>query len=683
MRAALLGGTVLAGLLAPVAALPADADSGVPSGAAAARESSALYLVTLRDGADAAGIVAALDLPTPMYRWSTALNGFAVRLDPEQVAAVDARPEVDTVEPDEVRPLAAAAPMADARRAGHLGSGNTRGGAGVVVGLIDSGLATANPLFAQRSLAGPPASFTGACETASDWVAAECNGKVVGARWYVDGFGADRLRATSALSPRDTDGHGTEGASVAVGNSEIPVRIGEERLGRFGGMAPDAALAIYKACWSAPDPDDDGCSTADVVTAIDDATRDGVDVLSLSLGGPATIDTVDRALLGATEAGVVVVAAAGNDPRAAAAHPAPWITTVGGSTGATRRGQVLLRGEDPLDGAMLSGSAVGPARVVRAADVAAPGATRATARFCVPGSLDATRVKRAIVVCERGHVGRIDKSRAVSLSDGTGMILLNRRPASVDADVHSVPTVHLPVRNARVLDEWLEAHPRGRVTLRPQGLTHRPARVADFSSAGARGMVKPDVVAPATGVLAAVPGSPGWTVTSGTSIATAHTAGVAAVLLAEGRSPELVRSALVTTAWPVEGNRGGAGLVRPAAAHGASLAVTVEPADYRGWLEGRRTHLNTPTVSVSPDTRRVRRTITNVSGRRLYFSSTTDGLGRHVSVRPAAVRLGPGESASFTIRIDARGGRAASNSGYVVWRGADHSVTRLPLTLTR
>ena len=65
----------------------------------------------------------------------------------------------------------------------------------------------------------------------------------------------------------------------------------------------------------APDPADDGCATADLVTAIDRATSDGVDVLNLSVGGPSTVDTVERALLGAAEEDVVVVAAAGNRGR--------------------------------------------------------------------------------------------------------------------------------------------------------------------------------------------------------------------------------------------------------------------------------------------------------------------------------------------------------------------------------
>jgi alkylation response protein AidB-like acyl-CoA dehydrogenase len=50
-------------------------------------------------------------------------------------------------------------------------------------------------------------------------------------------------------------------------------------------MATGARIAAYKACWSAPDPSDDGCSTADTVAAIDQAVADGVDVISYAISG--------------------------------------------------------------------------------------------------------------------------------------------------------------------------------------------------------------------------------------------------------------------------------------------------------------------------------------------------------------------------------------------------------------
>src|SRR5690606_12558577 len=93
-------------------------------------------------------------------------------------------------------------------------------------------------------------------------------------------------------------------------------------------------VAAYKACWAAPDPADDGCSTADLVTAVDRAVGDKVDVLNVSVAGGSGLDTVQHALLGAAEDDIVVIGAAGNSGQDSyAAHPAPWVTTVGATVG--------------------------------------------------------------------------------------------------------------------------------------------------------------------------------------------------------------------------------------------------------------------------------------------------------------------------------------------------------------
>ncbi len=624
--------------------------------------------------------------PAPVYRWTNALNGFAVELDDEQAGRLSTIPGVVSVEPNELRTLTAL--PSGRRRAGvdWATRGPRHGGSGVVIGVVDSGIAPANPVFALRSGAGRPDSFGGPCVAAEAWSPADCSGKVVGARWYVDGFGADAVNAAAALSPFDTEGHGTQMASVAAGNAGVPVRVAGDRLGRFGGLAPDARLAVYKACWTAPDPVDDGCATADLVTAVDDATRDGVDVLSLAVGGPPAVDTLERALLGATEAGVVVVASAGNDGAGAVAHTSPWVTTVGGATGDVHRGRVLLPDGSRLGGAMLSTRSVGPAPAVIGREVATPGAAD-DARYCVPGSLDAAEVAGGIVVCERGRVGRVDKSRAVALADGVAMVLVNSGPGSVDPDVHSVPTVHLAAGPGRRLLRLLDGTPRLSLALRPLGLVRERARVAGWSGSAnpSTGVIKPDVVAPATGVIAAESGRLGaWDFVTGTSAATAHTAGVAAVLLGRGLTPGEVRSALVTSAGPVGATsllRSGGGLVRPRPGRAPVVAYLEAPGAYRAWLDGARTGLNTPLILLAGGAVTARRTLTNVSGRSVTLRSQARGLRHDVVVRPAVVRLAPGESVTYRVRVTGRGG-ARLDDGFVQWRTA-RTTLRTPLVIAR
>ena len=686
----------------------------VPGPASAAASRDALYLVTLTEPGTAGhhgvlpralhemqllhhqeALLGTVGSPVPLYRWTTALNGFAVRLTRGQADTLASDPRVALVERNAVRRLAGGVSGSPAL----AGPGRARGGAGVVIGVVDSGIWPESPLFsAVPHLGRAPRAFDGECVAGQDFEAGACNGKLVGARWFVDGFGADNVRSSSSLSPRDDDGHGTQMASIAAGDAGVSVRVADQRLGSYGGVAPQARLAVYKACWTAPDPVDDGCATADLVTAIDRAVKDGVDVLNLSVGGPTGYDTVERALLGATEGGVVVVAAAGNGgERSFAAHASPWVTTVGATTGAVPRGRVRLGGAGPvLTGAMASTRGTRPSRIVVGAQVKVPGATRAQARVCTPGSLDAARVSGRLVLCERGGIGRVDKSSAVRQADGAGMVLVNVRRGSVDADFHSVPTVHLDRADGQTLRHWLRGHPSGRATLRPLGVEKRQPRVSAWSSGGdpSNGIVKPDVVAPGAGVLGAVPPAlhgTRWDFVSGTSAAAAYTSGTAALLLQRRHwSPDVVRSALATTAAPVAARnllREGSGRVRPTRAVRPGVAYEVRAGDYRAWLEGDLSSraLNTPSLVVSGDeTVAFRRRITNVGSRAMYFSSAVSGFGRHaVTVTPAAVRLAPGETVAFTVHVGGHSVVGPLDDGWVTWRGANGTRARIPVLITR
>ncbi len=696
--------TVGCGLLALSLALPAAGaawSDDAPSPGAPV--STPLTLVTLQGAGTAAGtkdaddllgrqdaLLAAIGADQPVYRWTTALNGFAARLSDDQLSVLDAQPGIAAIETDQVRPLAGRTSTASVH--GLAASPRLRGGAGVVVGVIDTGIAPESPAFAEvPGLGRAPQDFVGTCAEGDGWSADDCTRKIVGARWFVDGFGAERVRSSESLSPRDVLGHGSQVSSVAAGNAGVSVRVDGRDAGRFGGVAPQARIATYKACWGAPDPDDDGCSTADVVAAVDAAVADHVDVLNLALAGGDGIDTLQRALLGAAEADIVVIGAAGNSAGSAyAAHAGPWVTTVGAAVGRMSRGRVAVPGGPSWTGGGRPAAVKG--RAVLARDAAAPGVSRSAAGQCRRGALDSRLVAGRVVVCRRGGIGRIDKSESGALAGGRAMVLVNLRPGSVTADFHSVPTVHLSAAAGRRLSRWVARHPGGRLRMSRETGDPGTRRTAPWSASGdPRGSaLKPDAVADADAVLGALPDSTGrgWGVFSGSSAAAANASGLAALLLGEHDwSAAVVRSQLVTSASPVRGASvlaQGSGAL-PSRAPTAHLALDVPAHAWRRALRANTlAELNTSSLLLSARQRTAVRTITNTGSRAEYFSVTARGFASHrVTVRPLAVRLAPGQSARFTLTVSGPTTPGRLDDGELVWLGALGGVTRVPVALTR
>ena len=161
--------------------------------------------------------------------------------------------------------------------------------------------------------------------------------KIIGARFYSKGFEAESGPLESFNLPffqsaRDGDGHGIHTASTIAGSIVANVSLFGMARGTARGGAPSARLAIYKACWF------DMCSEADILSALDDAISDGVDILSISIGpDPPQPSYFENAIsIGAFHAfqrGILESASAGNSAfPGTATNVAPWILTVAASS---------------------------------------------------------------------------------------------------------------------------------------------------------------------------------------------------------------------------------------------------------------------------------------------------------------------------------------------------------------
>ena len=94
-------------------------------------------------------------------------------------------------------------------------------------------------------------------------------------------------------------------------------------------------MASYKVCWTPIQGNE--CFDSDILAGFEAAIADGVDVLSVSLGGSPVEFSEDGISIGAFHAaknGIVVVLSAGNSGPfpSTVSNVAPWMLTVGAST---------------------------------------------------------------------------------------------------------------------------------------------------------------------------------------------------------------------------------------------------------------------------------------------------------------------------------------------------------------
>lgn len=233
-----------------------------------------------------------------------------------------------------------------------------------------------------------------------------------------------------------------------------------------------------------------------------------------------------------------------------------------------------------------------------------------------------------------GDRGRPDDplSRAVDRAVAAGMVVCVA--AGNDGRFHHIGS---PAGAARAITVGASATEEGAVVL------------AFFSSRGpatGNAAIKPDLIAPGQSILSTWLNH-GYTTASGTSMATPHVAGLAALLLEEhpGWTPERVKSALVTTALAVDGEEvmaQGTGVPDLPLARANTLVASPSHVSFG---------LDAGTSATWSSTQRI--TLRNDGGAPRTVRATVQGAaaGIHLEVTPAEATLAPRETVELALAI--------------------------------
>ncbi|KAE9448853.1 hypothetical protein C3L33_19246, partial [Rhododendron williamsianum] len=341
--------------------------------------------------------------------------------------------------------------------AGHTPLQLNQASQDVVVGVLDTGVWPESKSFDDSGMPDLPAKWKGECESGPDFKPTLCNKKLIGARRFSRGYhmasGSDPNVKQEIDSPRDYDGHGTHTSSTAAGAQVANASFLGYASGTARGMAINARLATYKVCWKT------GCFGTDILAGMDRAILDGVDVLSLSLGGgtaPYYRDTIAIGAFTATEKGIFVSCSAGNSGpgKGSLANVAPWIMTVGAGTIDRDFPAYAAMG----DGKRFTGVSLYSGKGMGTKPVGLVYSTgkNSSSNLCLPGSLEPDVVRGKLVLCDRGINARVEKGLVVRDAGGVGMILANTAASGEElvADSHLLPAVAV---GRKILKHMLKA----------------------------------------------------------------------------------------------------------------------------------------------------------------------------------------------------------------------------------
>jgi subtilisin family serine protease len=647
------------------------------------------------------------------------LNVVSMIVPADQVSSLYSLPGVEAVYADELQQLTTdnspqfiGAPTARSQLGGQESAGE-----GVIVGILDTGIWPEHPSFSDpdpsgKPYAAPPPAPSGnprACEFGSAVTGDEpfaCNNKLIGAHRFMATY--DVALGTGPgefLSARDDDGHGTHTSSTSAGNANVPASIFGVSRGTVSGIAPRAHVIMYKVCGEA------GCFGSDSAAAVQQAIRDGVDVINFSISGGANpySDAVELAFLNAYDAGVFVAASAGNSGPSPETtdHRGPWVTTVAASTqDRSFENSVTLSADG---GATLTLTGVSITGGVGAAPVVVPADAQCNSPFA-PGS-----VAGMVVVCRRGVTGRAEKGFNVLQGGAAGMILYNQAAnvTDLETDNHYLPATHLQFSQGTQVLSFIASNTNVQATITAGNKAAGQGDVmASFSSRGGPGQTlgvsKPDITAPGVQILAGAsplhvgvasgPQGELFQAIAGTSMSGPHIAGAGALIKAlhPDWTPGQIKSALMTTAWtqvvkedgvtPATPFDNGSGRVDLNKAGDPGLTFDVTAADYVTH-KADLWNVNYPSiyVPVMPGSIELQRTAHSLLPKKSEWKLKVVGASDFTVSVPKELTVSANGYANIKISIDARNVPIGQTRSATLYLKQDEGgrTLHIPITFVR
>ncbi|KAL6280741.1 hypothetical protein ACE6H2_017622 [Prunus campanulata] len=634
-----------------------------------------------------------------VYSYKHGFSGFAAKVTESQAQKIAELPGVIRVMPSHFYSLQTT------RSWDYLGLSpssptnllhDTNLGDGIVIGLLDTGIWPESKVFNDEGFGPIPNQWKGQCVSGESFNAsADCNKKLKGAKWYIDGFLAENKQPFNTtdspdfLSPRDVVGHGTHTSTIAGGSFVYNASYRGLGLGSVRGGAPRARLAMYKVCWNVPRGQ---CSSADILKAFDDAIHDGVELMlyqSISWHPTSSVfraTTIDRSF--------------------------PTPITLGNNL--TILGQAIFAGKE-----------VGFTGLVYPEN---PGLIPSLAGVCESLLLNNTPVAGNVVLCFTTVAIRTPVATAVSsvrAAGGVGVFVAKAPGDVLGPCSNDFPCIEVDYELGTQILFYIRSTRSPTVKLSPSAtLVGKPVstKVATFSSRGPNSIapviLKPDIAAPGVSILAgSSPYDPfmdgGFALHSGTSMATPHVSGIVALLKAlhSNWSPAAIRSALVTTGSSITGSPQkvanpfdyGGGLVNPNKASDPGLIYEMGTEDYIKYLcavgyntsaisqlVGQTTacstvkpsvlDVNLPSITI-PNLREnitLNRSVTNVGPVNSVYKANIDPPpGISVAVRPDTLVFNSTiKTISFTVAVSTT---HQVNTGYyfgsLTWTDGEHLVT--------